>query len=89
MASESSPSPRSPGTQPPSSSAERRIVRLGKYEVFQHIATGGMGAVYRARDTESGGEVALKVLPPELATKKGMLERFKREARSAAAIMAA
>jgi serine/threonine protein kinase len=61
-----------------------RNIRIGKYEVLSHIATGGMGAVYKARDTESDREVALKVLSPELATKPAMLERFRREARHAA-----
>jgi serine/threonine-protein kinase len=56
---------------------------MGKYEVVQHIATGGMGAVYKAKDTETGREVALKILMPELALKANMLERFRREARSA------
>ncbi len=71
----------------PSESAPRKPhspVRVGKYEVTSHIATGGMGAVYRARDTETGGEVALKVLTPEMAAKPSMVERFRREARSAA-----
>ncbi|HTU21499.1 MAG TPA: serine/threonine-protein kinase [Gemmataceae bacterium] len=62
----------------------RRSVRIGKYEVLSHIATGGMGAVYKARDTESGCEVALKVLSPEMAAKPAMIERFRREAKHAA-----
>jgi serine/threonine protein kinase len=68
----------------PAAKGPRRTVRIGKYEVLSHIATGGMGAVYRARDTELGREVALKVLPPDLASNPGLLERFRREARSAA-----
>jgi serine/threonine protein kinase len=62
----------------------RRSARIGKYEVLTHVATGGMGAVYRARDTETGADVALKVLTPEMASKPAMLERFKREAGNAA-----
>ncbi len=62
---------------------ERRVVRMGKFEVVQHIATGGMGAVYRARDTATGQVVAIKVMSAEMAKKPAMLERFKREARSA------
>ena len=62
----------------------RRTVRIGKYEVVAHVATGGMGAVYRALDTEENREVALKVLTPEMAAKPAMLERFRREAHHAA-----
>jgi serine/threonine-protein kinase len=62
----------------------RRTARIGKYEVLTHIATGGMGAVYRARDSETGADIALKVLTPEMANKPAMLERFRREARNAA-----
>jgi serine/threonine protein kinase len=58
--------------------------RLGKYEVLAHIATGGMGDVYKARDVELRRIVALKVLPPQLAQRPAILERFRREARSAA-----
>ena len=43
----------------PGSSPVKRAVRVGKYLVVAHIATGGMGAVYRARDTETDREVAL------------------------------
>jgi serine/threonine-protein kinase len=64
--------------------AAARSVRIDKYEVVAHIATGGMGAVYKARNTETGGEVALKVLMPDMAARPAMLERFRREARSAA-----
>jgi serine/threonine protein kinase len=57
---------------------------LGKYKVLSHIATGGMGTVYKARDEKLGRIVALKVLPEELAAKPNTLERFRREACHAA-----
>jgi serine/threonine protein kinase len=59
--------------------------RLDKYEVIRHIASGGMGAVYQARDLDLGRIVALKVLPAELASARPqVVERFRREARHAA-----
>ena len=58
----------------------RRNQCIGRYEVLQYLATGGMGAVYKARDTMTGKDVALKVLPPEVEAKPGMLERFQQEA---------
>jgi serine/threonine-protein kinase len=68
------------------SSAKRpaRAKRLGKYEVVAHIATGGMGAVYKAIDSVLKREVALKLLPPDMASQPEALERFRREARNAA-----
>jgi serine/threonine-protein kinase len=62
----------------------RRPYRIGRYEVLYHIASGGMGAVYKAVDVELGREVALKVLPPEIAVNPSMMERFRREAKAAA-----
>ncbi len=70
-------------SEPPAPDA-RRSIRIGKYEVLAHIATGGMGAVYKARDTELDRVVAIKVLPPELAANPALVERFRREARHAA-----
>jgi serine/threonine-protein kinase len=61
--------------------------RLGKYKVLAHIATGGMGTVYKASDEQLGRLVALKVLDSELATKPNTLERFRREARHAAKLI--
>jgi len=58
--------------------------RLGKYKVLSHIATGGMGTVYKASDEELGRVVALKVLDANMAEKPNTLERFRREARHAA-----
>ena len=60
--------------------------KIGKYEVIAHIATGGMGTVYKARDTTLGRLVALKVLAPRLVDRPAALERFRREARNAASL---
>jgi serine/threonine protein kinase len=57
---------------------------IGKYRIVAHIATGGMGAVYKAEDEERGQIVALKILSPDLANNPNLVERFKREARHAA-----
>jgi serine/threonine protein kinase len=62
----------------------RAYHRIGEYEVLAHLATGGMGVIYRARHHETGQEVALKVLSPGLAAKPVALERFRREARQGA-----
>jgi serine/threonine protein kinase/Tol biopolymer transport system component len=55
--------------------------RLGPYEIVAPIGAGGMGEVYRARDTRLDRIVAVKVLPAELATDPHFRERFEREAR--------
>ncbi|MFI5168038.1 MAG: protein kinase [Thermoanaerobaculales bacterium] len=60
--------------------------RLGPYEVLDPIGAGGMGEVYRARDTRLGREVAIKVLPAELASDAERLRRFEQEARAASSI---
>jgi eukaryotic-like serine/threonine-protein kinase len=62
----------------------KRGTRIGKYEVLAHVAAGGMGSVYKARDLELQQTVALKLLPPELAARPITVERFRREARHAA-----
>src|SRR4051812_9777414 len=54
--------------------------RLGVYEITALIGEGGMGQVYRATDTKLRRQVAIKVLPPSLATDRDRLARFQREA---------
>ena len=60
--------------------------KLGAYEVLSLIGAGGMGEVYRAKDTKLGREVAIKVLPAELSQDKDRLARFEREAKLLAAL---
>jgi eukaryotic-like serine/threonine-protein kinase len=60
--------------------------RLGPYEVLVPLGAGGMGEVYRARDTRLGREVAIKVLPERFVSDPEALARFEREARAVAAL---
>ncbi len=60
--------------------------RLGPYEITAAIGAGGMGEVYRARDTKLDRDVAIKVLPAELAQDRERLARFEREAKLLASL---
>ncbi len=60
--------------------------RLGPYEILSPLGAGGMGEVYRARDTKLDRGVAIKILPERLATDEDALERFEREAKAVAAL---
>ncbi len=61
-------------------------LRLGAYEVLSPLGSGGMGEVYRARDTKLNREVAIKVLPESLSRDADALARFEREAHAVAAL---
>ena len=60
--------------------------RLGSYEVLGQLGQGGMGEVYRARDTELDRDVALKILPQAFAADPERLARFQREAKTLATL---
>ena len=60
--------------------------RLGPYEVVAPLGSGGMGEVYRARDTRLGRDVAVKILPKELSADTARKQRFEREAKTISAL---
>ena len=60
--------------------------RIGPYEVVAGLGAGGMGEVYRARDTRLDRTVAIKVLPSHVSGDPALRERFEREARTVAAL---
>ena len=59
---------------------------IGPYTIVAAIGAGGMGEVYRATDSRLGRDVAIKVLPDEVANQPDRLARFEREARALAAL---
>src|SRR6266852_6000181 len=71
--------PQSAGIVAQGDDLEKGTVFGGRYEILQLIGRGGMGAVYKARDTELDRIVALKLIRPELATNPQILKRFKQE----------
>ena len=60
--------------------------QLGPYEILSPLGKGGMGEVYRARDSKLGREVAIKVLSRGVASDTERLQRFEREAKTVAAL---
>jgi len=60
--------------------------KLGPYEIVSLIGAGGMGEVYRARDSRLGRDVAIKILPASFASEPDRLRRFEQEARAVAAL---
>jgi serine/threonine protein kinase len=60
--------------------------RLGPFEILSALGAGGMGEVYRARDTKLGREVAIKVVPDAFAQNTDRMARFEREAQLLASL---
>ena len=78
------PAPPSPGQAPDPVLDQLRVATLGHYDVFGEIGRGGMATVYLGHELALERKVAIKVMSPGLVHGPGMVERFKREARTAA-----
>src|SRR5271157_6243213 len=82
--------PARPMNPPPTSGSEPSTLspgaRFGSYEILQRLGAGGMGEVYRAKDTRLDREVAIKTLSLERCSHPEALSRFEQEARSASAL---
>jgi Protein kinase domain len=72
--------------QEPNALALAAGTRIGPYEILGPLGAGGMGEVYRARDSDLGRDVAIKALPAAFSNDANRLARFEREARSLAAV---
>ena len=57
----------------------RGTVFAGRYEIIEELGAGGMGRVYRAHDTKLNEEIAIKLIKPEIAAEKRVVERFRNE----------
>jgi serine/threonine protein kinase len=64
-----------------------RDILNGQYQILQKIGSGGMGAVYKALETEMNRMVGVKILHPKLANRKDLVSRFRREARAMSQLM--
>src|SRR4051812_48556650 len=78
------PSEPEPDFEPASGAPAPGPNQLGQYQLLEEIARGGMGIVYRARQSSLNRVLALKVLLPQLAAYPGMRERFRREVEAVA-----
>jgi len=75
------------GPQGPQAAAPKKLPKdFGQYEIQEKIGRGGMGMVYKAKQVSLNRLVAIKILAPRLAASKNYVDRFLREARSAAAL---